>query len=38
MLRILLALFMLSRNWQPRQKPAKLDFGDTRPELKPPFI
>lgn len=38
MLRILLALFIKSRDWQPRRKPVKLDFGDTKPELKPPFV
>ena len=38
MLRILLTLFIMSRNWNPRQKPVKLDFGDTTPELKPPFV
>lgn len=38
MLRILLALFLMSRNWQSRHEPVKLDFGDTTPELKPPFV
>lgn len=38
MLRILLALFIMSRNWNPRPRPVKLDFGDTTPDLKPPFV
>lgn len=38
MLRILLALFIMSRNWQPRQKPVKLEFGDVDFKLGPPFV
>lgn len=35
MLRILLALFFMSRNWEPRPK---LDVGGTKPKRKMPFI